>query len=95
MPEGYKVTKSQFFIYYIIFLGTSMILSLNAIYWVLYRLEWDFLEQYKVEKNHPWPWKIDPVGWRKLIKKAVAQCIFNNVFMNFLCLTFTAYCYNW
>ena len=71
LPEGYKLTYSQFFIGYIIFLGTSMILSLNAIFWLIYRGEYAFFEQFKVEKDYPWPWKIDPVGWRKLIKRGL------------------------
>lgn len=72
-----------------------MILLLNFLYWGLYRAEIPFFEQYKIEKNIPWPWKTDPEGWRKLVKKALAQCIFNNIVMNFLCLTFTSYLYNW
>jgi hypothetical protein len=76
-------------------MGITTILTLNGFYWIIYRGEYAFFEQYKVEKDTPWPWKTDPVGWRKLIKKAVLCCIFNNIFMNFLCLTFTAWCYNW
>lgn len=76
-------------------MGITTILLLNGFYWLLYRGEYAFFEQYKVEKDAPWPWKQDPVAWRKMIKKALAYCIFNNVIMNFLCLTFTSWCYNW
>jgi len=95
LPEGYKLTQTQFFTFYVCTLGITTILAINALYWVIYRNEWEFFEQYKVEKDTPWPWKTDPVAWRKLVKKAVIQCIFNNTIMNFLCLTFTAWMYNW
>jgi hypothetical protein len=46
-------------------LGTTMILSLNAIFWVIYRGEYAFFEQFKVEKDYPWPWKLDAEAWHK------------------------------
>lgn len=95
LPEGYKATYSQFFIGYIICLGTTMILALNALFWLIYRGEYQFFEQFKVEKDYPWPWKLDPEGWRKLVIRGTKQCIFNNIFLNAVCLTGTAWMYNW
>jgi len=63
MPEGYKLTQTQLFISYTIILGTSLILLINAFFWLIYRWENPFIEQYKILKQ-PWPWKIDPEGWR-------------------------------
>lgn len=72
-----------------------MILLINLVFWAIYRLEIPFIEQFKVEKNQPWPWNADPVGWRVQVKKAIKQLIFNAVFVNFLGLVFTSYMHNW
>ena len=44
LPEGYKLTYSQFFILYVCTLGTSSILALNALFWLIYRGEYQFFE---------------------------------------------------
>ena len=76
-------------------MGISTILLINVFYYFIYRGEYAFFEQYKVEKDTPWPWKTDRAAWIKLVKKALVQCVFNNIIINFFCLTFTAWCYNW
>ena len=65
MPEGYRLTKSQLLIPNYMTHGASVILLINFVYYFIYKYEFEFFEQFKIEKNQPWPWKTDPVGWRK------------------------------
>ena len=54
-----------------------------------------FIEQYKIEKNQPWPWKVDYEGWRAQCIKATVVCIFNNTIINFLVLCVVGHVYGW
>lgn len=37
---------------------------LIGVYETLYFLELPFIEQYKIDKVNPWPWKVDAQKWR-------------------------------
>ena len=50
-PEGYKITMAQFTILYVVFFSTLFLVTVNLIFWAIYRLELDFFEQFKVEKK--------------------------------------------
>ena len=67
LPFDLLLTNTQFYVFFIAALGCNMIVQLNLIYWAIYRAEIPFFEQYKVEKDQPWPWKVDPVGFRSLV----------------------------
>lgn len=45
------LTSTQFYIVYLGAIGISGIIQLNLFYWMVYRAEIPFLEQYKVEKD--------------------------------------------
>ena len=59
MPEGYKMTVTQWTIFYIVFFGTNLLLTVNGLFYFVYRAEWQFIEQFKVEKDQAWPWNQD------------------------------------
>ena len=44
MPFGYLITRTQYFAIFVVYLGVSMIIELNLLYWVIYRLELPFFE---------------------------------------------------
>ena len=69
--------------------------QINILYWIIYRYEIPFFEQYKIEGDKPWPWKQDPEGWRRLIKKACFQVFINNTGVNITMLLIYGYLYNW
>lgn len=71
MPKGYRLTKSQFLIPNSMMHSVSVILMINFVYYFIYKYEFEFFEQYKIEKNMPWPWKTDPVGWKEEAKAAI------------------------
>lgn len=56
----------------------GMQIILNIMCFVIYHLEWDFFERYKINPN-PWPWKKDREAWVKLMRKSVIVVIFNNL----------------
>ena len=95
LPFGYLITRTQYFAIFVVYLGVSMIIELNLVYWVIYRLELPFFEQYRVFKEEPWPWKADPEGWRQKIIKAFLYCVFNNFFVNIGMLVIYSWLYNW
>ena len=63
-------------------------------YWFLYRYEFSFIEQYKIEKHKPWPWYTDPDHRYKVVK-ALSLMVFNSTITNALNQSFWAYMYNW
>ena len=87
LPDGLRLTYTQFFIAYILGLGAGSILQLNMIYYVLYRFEFPFIEQFKCVSD-PWPWKTDPEGFRKQAIKGLVQCMFNNTVIAFFNMSF-------
>lgn len=46
--------------------------------YVIYHLEWDFFERYKINPN-PWPWKKDRKAWVQLMQKSVLLVVLNNL----------------
>jgi len=44
--------------------------------YLIYTMEHPFFEQYKINTS-AWPWKTDPVGYKKHEKKALLQCFIN------------------
>ena len=89
------MTNTQFFILYLGLAGGSLILVINLFFWFLYRNEFPFIEQYKIEKDQPWPWKTDPEGWRKIVKKAIIVTLFNNTVVSLSGITLLACAFNW
>lgn len=47
-------------------------------FWVLYRIEHPFFEQYKIYPGE-WPWKEDKKAWDKLFKDTIKVVLFNNL----------------
>lgn len=79
-------------------IGTILSLFILAIYYVIYKLQLSSIEQYKVEKNKEWPWKTNLtnyLAWRKLVINGLFRTVFNSIVVNFMCLTFYAWCYGW
>ena len=63
LPKGYLLTPSQIYISGYIIQAPAQILIYNAAFWFIYRNEFAFIEQYKIEPDKAWPWVIDPEGW--------------------------------
>lgn len=76
-------------------IGTLITLIILVIYYVVYKLEFSFIEQFKVEKKKKWPWKTDYNAWSKVVINGLFRTVFNSIFVNSICLTFYAWCYNW
>ena len=51
---------------------------MNFVMWILYNLEWSFIERYKV-LDRPWPWNEDLQKWRSLLKKTIIILFVNQV----------------
>ena len=75
--------------------GTVLMLATLGVYYCIYKMEFPFIEQFKVEKNKPWPWKTDYPAWRRIVVAGIYRSIFNSIFVNFICLSFYAWCYDW
>ena len=52
----------------------------NALFYVFYHFEFDFIERYK-SNDLEWPWYEDPEGWRNLCYKSIFVLCFNGNFM--------------
>lgn len=76
-------------------IGTVLMLVILGLYYIIYKLEIPFIEQYKVEKNKPWPWKTEYYAWRKTILHGIYRSVFNSIFVNFFCLSIYAWAYDW
>jgi len=69
--------------YTVVFLAVNISLhnlihfGANAIYYVFYHYEFEFIERYKSNEN-PWPWNENPEKWRSLCYKSIAVLIFNS-----------------
>lgn len=95
LPGVYRITPTQLLLVYGTSTGIGMILGLNLIYWMIYKLEHPFVEQFKIDKDRPWPWKEDYESWRQLCLKALLMCVFNNTVINAAVLVTVCYAYNW
>ena len=56
----------------------QLVIPVNFFYWFLYRNEFAFIEQFKIEIDKPWPWKADPEGFRKQVINAFLGTMFNS-----------------
>ena len=72
LPPGIKLTQTQGIIVDSFTQGPQVILLINLFYYILYKFEFPFIEQYKVDKDE-WPWKQegDDGKWRKRMIKAL------------------------
>jgi len=50
----------------------------NLVYYMYYHFEFPWIERYKNNYEEPWPWHVDPQGWRKLVKKSVIVFLANS-----------------
>lgn len=60
-------------------------------WYLIYKLEHPWIEQYKVYPDRPWPWKENPEAWKKLFRKAVKTTFINVIIMTFACHFFSIY----
>ena len=56
-----------------------LVLIYNLVLWFIYHIEHPFFEQYKIDKNEPWPWYQNKEEWMVIVKKSVALVAFNNL----------------
>lgn len=71
------------------------ILLFNAAFWFIYHNQFAFFEQFKIEKDVPWPWDTDPEGYRKDATQAFKKVLINESFVNmiFSCILMWSYDY--
>jgi len=58
--ENFRPTFPQFIITSYLVGGILGTTAFNGIFYVIYRLEHPLIEQFKIEKDVPWPWKQNP-----------------------------------
>lgn len=71
-------------------IGSFLIIGINLVWGLIYYLEVPIINQYKFEKNEPWPWHSDP-NFRQRLSKAFVLIFFNLFVMNNLCQLFLAH----
>jgi len=70
--EYMRVTYFQFLMLDLPIGNGGIFLMFAAFYSVLYYFEFPFFEQYKIQKDKPWPWKQgDGKTWNHLLKRAI------------------------
>ena len=57
------------------------LLTINLIFYGLYKIQSPAIERFKVIKDEKWPWLEDPVAWRHVFRKTLATVIFNVVIL--------------
>ena len=57
VPLGKRAPSTFFMILYSGITGWQSVAQINFVYWLIYRSEIPFIEQYKIEVDKPWPWK--------------------------------------
>lgn len=57
----------------------STMVGINIIFWLIYRVESPFFEQYKIRPEDKWPWQADPKAWSELIRKTIMLVLFNTL----------------
>lgn len=65
--------------YIIIVLLTSITVTLlfNGSMYFVYTSKLPFFEQYRVNKDKPWPWEENPEKWKPLLKRSIRTTIFD------------------
>ena len=64
LPEGVRLTNTQSFLYGVPFAGFLTLCIWNLMYMCIYKAKIPFIDQYKIEKDGPWPLDKDPEGWK-------------------------------
>ena len=95
IPEGKKAPASMFAIWWLIVIGPVLSIPVNLVYWFLYRNEFPWIEQYRIYKEKPWPWKIDPEGWRIKIYWGIFYMLINTTITNYVTYVVYGYFYNY
>lgn len=73
-----KINNGPLFSYILMMISHEVIfISINLLYGIVYWLEWDCFEKYKIEKD-PWPWKENRNEWFKTLKKTLKILLFNH-----------------
>lgn len=80
--------EGKFYSIYAFIIHEFFFLFANTVMWIIYKLEWNFFERYKVHDKQ-WPWKSNPEEWRKLISDTIIMLFVNHVI--FLPLTIIPY----
>lgn len=63
--EGMHLTHVNYFLVHDAAIGTVMITIIYQVIWyIVYKLNHPWIEQYKALPNEPWPWNNDPEGWK-------------------------------
>jgi ABC-type Fe3+ transport system permease subunit len=90
-----RITKAQYLSFHLSFLTGStfaiILIAQGFIYWI----ENPIFEQYKVQKDREWPWKLDPKGWNSVLKNAILYNIINLFITNFVGVNLYAWSLNW
>lgn len=78
-------------------MGSALIIVINLFYWFIYYNKFRLFEQFKIEKDQPWPWEVEEKreGFIDLVKRATARCLFNNTVVTFFCCYLTCHMYGW
>lgn len=76
-------------------ISTSYLPIVNGFFFSLYYLEIPFFEQFKVQKDKPWPWHKEPERWRWILVRAFQRAFFNSTGMIQFGLAVLCYFYNW
>lgn len=75
--------------------GCITVFNTNLAWFVIYKLELQIFEQYKIEKDKLWPWKKDREAWVLKIKNALGNIVFNTVITSSLSLLVYLWVCNW
>jgi len=74
-PKQIEDEKS-FYFYYAIIVHTGAYLFCNGGMYIIYKLELDFFERYKVHEFE-WPWNVNKSEWVKFLSKSLLVIAFN------------------
>lgn len=59
--------------------NVSIFVLSNFFFMIIYKAEHPFFEQFKIQKDEPWPWQADPKQWRDTLNKTLKVVVFNNL----------------
>jgi hypothetical protein len=46
---------------------------------IIYKMKNSWLEQYRLQKDEPWPWEVNREAWIKVLLKTIINVLFNNL----------------
>jgi hypothetical protein len=61
------------------------------IFVIIYKINHNFFEKYKVEPNRKWPWEQDYSKWQILLKKSLKCVFYQQVIMQLILILFENY----